>query len=409
VKILFLTNYYPPYHIGGYEELCAEVCLCLRARGHIVEVVTSRRGRGECLPGKGIYRDLFTEIDYQERLPGVSTLFSSSRRHKENLVNIAYSITDLWPQAILVWGMWNLSRRILEYLEEEYENIPLLYYVADYWPSLPSSILLHWKSPAKNRLKTAIKKWVCKSIVVNLPEVKNRPHLKFEHVVCVSKAVRDTLVEEGALPESADVVYNGIDLDAFHHSADRRSPRPCVKFIYTGRLAPEKGVHIIPEALGILKSIGLLPEVAIVGSGDIEYQARLKEMVDDLGINDQVHFLGRLNRDEIPRLLSDYDVQIVPSVWNEPMPRTIQEAMALGKAVIAANTGGIPEIVLDELTGLLFQPGDASELAQKMRKLINNPALIWDLGSAGRMLVEKQFTLQYMVENLERYLWNLCS
>jgi glycosyltransferase involved in cell wall biosynthesis len=102
-----------------------------------------------------------------------------------------------------------------------------------------------------------------------------------------------------------------------------------------------------------------------------------------------VHFLG--HRDDVPEILAALDVLVhVPSA-PEPFGRVVAEAMAVGKPVVAARAGGLPEIVEHEVTGLLVPPGDPSACAAAVLRLLADPALRARLGTAGRRRAEERF------------------
>jgi glycosyltransferase involved in cell wall biosynthesis len=119
------------------------------------------------------------------------------------------------------------------------------------------------------------------------------------------------------------------------------------------------------------------------------YADRLMRRAVDLGLGGRVHFLG--NRDDVPEILAALDVLVhVPSA-PEPFGRVVAEAMAVGKPVIAARAGGLPEIVEDEVTGLLVPPGDVAATAAALTRLLRDPALRARLGAAGRRQAEQRF------------------
>ena len=119
------------------------------------------------------------------------------------------------------------------------------------------------------------------------------------------------------------------------------------------------------------------------------YAERLMRRAVDLGLGGRVHFLG--NRDDVPEILAGVDVLVhVPSA-PEPFGRVVAEAMAVGKPVVAARAGGLPEIVEDEVTGLLVPPGDPSACAAAVTRLLADRALRARLGAAGRVHAAAHF------------------
>jgi len=111
-----------------------------------------------------------------------------------------------------------------------------------------------------------------------------------------------------------------------------------------------------------------------------------------------VDFVGYVNPDSF---LSEIDVLVVPSVWQDPSPRVISEAYAHGIAVVGSRIGGIPELVEEGQTGLLFAPDDSDDLAQKMRKFIDHPSTIGDMRRSclkkANLLSPKAIAEQYLM------------
>ena len=126
-------------------------------------------------------------------------------------------------------------------------------------------------------------------------------------------------------------------------------------------------------------------------------------MVDTLGLNDVVRFLGRIPRKEIPELMREHDLFVLPSIWEEPLSRVMQEAMASGLAVVGTDTGGSTEGLVHEETGLIFPAGDAAALATELQRLIDNPALARNLAQAGRKMAEDMFDFDRVIDEIEAY------
>ncbi|MCU0548155.1 MAG: glycosyltransferase [Leptolyngbya sp. Prado105] len=163
------------------------------------------------------------------------------------------------------------------------------------------------------------------------------------------------------------------------------------RFVALGRLVPKKGFSVLIEAASILKSMGENVAVDIYGSGSEEQE--LLRLIEQYHLNDSVQLKGRYKNDDLQEILTDYLAVIVPSVVckngdMDGVPTVIYEAMALGRSVIASSLSGIPEIVKNGENGYLVQPGDAQELASKMKALIVAPHLASQMGMQGRKLVE---------------------
>jgi glycosyltransferase involved in cell wall biosynthesis len=165
--------------------------------------------------------------------------------------------------------------------------------------------------------------------------------------------------------------------------------RPVV--LTVARLDKQKGLDCLLEAAA------LVPEARFVLAGDGPERARLVAQAHALGLNDQVVFLGY--RRDIPELLASCDLFVLPSLF-EGLPLSILEAMAAGKPVIASAINGTDEAVFHGKTGLLVPPGDAAALSQAIRTLLFDPALAQRLVTAGRSQVQREFSVETMVQRV---------
>ena len=150
---------------------------------------------------------------------------------------------------------------------------------------------------------------------------------------------------------------------------------------FIGRLDRLKGIEVLLQAAAALPA----GRVLIAGRGETEYEGILKARARNLN----VEFLGFV---EPAVFYRGIDVLVVPSLWNEPLPRVIPEAMGYGIPVVCADIGGMPEIVSAGKTGLLFPPGDANELAKCLQRLEDRDLL--DRMSANAAAASAQFRFE---------------
>lgn len=154
--------------------------------------------------------------------------------------------------------------------------------------------------------------------------------------------------------------------------------------LYFGRLSDEKGL------LTLLQAMRNLPEVPlrVVGDGPQEYE--LKNFVRRYEM-DNIFFMGKKSGAELAQLVREANSVVVPSEWYDNSPLVIYESMAYGKPVIAARMGGMPELILEGETGMLFDAGNVNQLVEKIRFLWDRPELAEQYGSAARAKAEQEF------------------
>ncbi len=171
-----------------------------------------------------------------------------------------------------------------------------------------------------------------------------------------------------------EVVRNGIDRRHF-------PPLPPIetgatlRIGYIGQIAPHKGVHVLIEAAHLLPPGEPTVEVTIYGNErqNPAYTRSLRRLIGD---NPHIYLAGGFRHDQLTSVLSAIDVLVVPSIWYENSPLTIQEAQAAGRPVIASRLGGMAELVRDEVDGLLFTTSDSRDLARQIQRLRSEPGLL---------------------------------
>jgi len=164
--------------------------------------------------------------------------------------------------------------------------------------------------------------------------------------------------------------------------------------IYLGRLSGEKGLDVLIDALAILKTSNpqALEFFSLKVLGDGPLRAELEKYAEDKKLGEKIDFTGRKSHDECMELLSEASFLIMSSVCYENFPMAIREAFACGKPVIASRLGAMAEIVEDNKTGLLFNPGDSADLAEKIRWMTENEDACIGMGMNARASFESKYT-----------------
>jgi len=195
------------------------------------------------------------------------------------------------------------------------------------------------------------------------------------------------LTSQGFHADKIVKIPNGIDTERFCPDPSIRPSPACAErdIISVTRLEFPKGADVLLHAWGRMMNAPaewrahLKPRLLLVGSGPL--QAQLERIAMELGINDSVEFLG-LHRDVIPLLQKAWGF-ILPSRW-EGMPNALLEAMSCGIPSIATRVSGSEDIIEDNINGLLIEPEQPAQMAQALRRLIENTELAQHLAEAGR-------------------------
>lgn len=202
-------------------------------------------------------------------------------------------------------------------------------------------------------------------------------------------------------------VYNGLDLLSLPAaSREERSPGP-VTILSVGRLVSFKGFEILLEACAELERRNFDFRCQIIGDGP--QREKLSTMIEVLGLKRRVELCGSLSQDEVFARLRNCDIFALASVVDadgasDVFPTVIMEAMACARPVVSTRLAGIPESVVDGLTGLLVPPDDWQEFADALDKLVRDPVLRRRMGDAGRHRMETDFQVAKTVEPLYQLL-----
>ncbi len=219
-------------------------------------------------------------------------------------------------------------------------------------------------------------------------------------VVGNSGAVVEFYKSHGIPEAKLQLIHSGIGLvaEASSSSLDVRrefeiSPDSPL-FLFAGRLAPQKGVADLLDALDVLQHVEPGAVTLIAGDGPLRKALLQRAQSLTLLQSKRVRFLGP--RDDVGRLMAAADVVVLPSLY-EGLPNVVMEAMALGKPVVATAAPGTTELVVDGETGLLAPIGTPRELCRALRRLARDRELRAGLGAAGRQRVIDHFHVDTMI------------
>lgn len=200
---------------------------------------------------------------------------------------------------------------------------------------------------------------------------------KVDRFVAPSRFMRDAVLHRFR-PEQVAMLYNGVDTAAIPVS-DRDEGY----VLYLGRLSQEKGIETLLRAHAAAN--GAWPLV-VAGTGPLAADFKLKY--------ETAKFVGHLGGAALQAVIAGAAAVVVPSEWFENCPMSVLEAMAHGKPVVGSRMGGIPELVAEGKTGLLFKPGDVAELQEKLATLMALPALRQLMGKQARVRAAQEFSLE---------------
>ena len=411
MRVLILSNLYPPNVIGGYERLCFEVTEGLAALGHEMTVLTSRYGgRAAEYPGQRILRelDLLTGPDIYTPFAGSDA--DRSAINEANLRTLGRVLAEVRPDVVFAWNLFFLDASMLDALERSpVRTVVMLTDVwllsmrnPPFWPAFFASSVLGdapFQPPpppgAAQRLRALLSRLAGRGS-------------RLEAVFGASY-VRDLYAAAGIRFDRNRIIHNGVKQGAYSaQSADRtRLASPgTLRLLFAGRLVDLKGAHTAVAAMPLLDPAALgvaRVELTLVGdTQDAAYMRQLDAAITQSGRGDCISLQPVVPEAQLPALFGAHDIYIFPSLY-EPFSLTLIHALALGIPTVASETGGNPEIVRDGETGLLFRKGDPAALSATVQRLATDGALRARLAARGRE-VAAGFTFERMVGEMARFL-----
>jgi glycosyltransferase involved in cell wall biosynthesis len=364
MRVLTLTNLYPPHFYGGYELTCQDVMDRFRGAGHDVHVLTSTAR----VPGvidveePDVRRTLRAYWDWQSNRPVVArNPLARLQVERHNLRELATALDGHRPDLVSVWHFGALSLSMLSAIGDR--GLPMVVTVANEW-LIHATVLDGW-SRLWRRLP--LRPATVAGVPTRPPPPPNGP------VNFVSDFTKAQTVTAGGLwpVDDAVVINPGIDVRDFPISRAEAADPWSWRILYVGRMDQPKGLETLLLAFARLP---VQARLELVGGGDVGYQRRLRDFAAGLGISDRVT-MHALPRDRIRERYLDSDVVVFPSTWDEPFGLVPLEAMACARPVVATGRGGSATFLRDGGNCLLFPAQDPSALADALRSLAADAAL----------------------------------
>lgn len=238
------------------------------------------------------------------------------------------------------------------------------------------------------------------------PSLARMKYRLYDRVVTISNAIRDVLASEGVPPEKITCVHSAVDAEAYGAACDREwfakefelSPEARVVGMAAQFIERKGHRHLIQAAPDILKTF---PETKFLLFGKGPLEDEMKALCRNTGVSGSVLFPGF--RDDLQRIYPCLDLLVHPADM-EGLGVSLLQAAASGVPIVAARAGGLPEVVRHGMNGLLAPPRDPGALAEAVKTLLADPARARSMGEAGRAIVEREFSIDTMVEgNLRVY------
>ena len=376
MKILVISNYYPPYYIGGYELACFNTVEYLKKCGHDVYVLTGNYMDESSEFGQ-TYRKL-KYINYEHP--------SFWDKHKVEIYNYAVTkdiIKKISPDIVYLWSLRLIS--LSPAIAVQDLHIKRIFEIGDFW----------MKGYFSNTLFSKIKRFI-----KNLLPFTIGSKVDLSPAICVSNWVAKEM-KDNYNTKQTYVIPNGTHI----YKRNRKKLSKKIKYMFCGRVDITKGIDMALKALGSLKDRGINNfEFNIYGDGNADYINKCKNITKVLNLNNEVNFYGKKNNTK--EIYTQNDILLMPTRMKEPFGLVIIEAMASGVVVIATDGYGPAEIINNNKDGLLFKENDITDLTNNILKIHSNQFLYNKLRDAAYHKVCNNFNLLNVKKEVEYIIIN---
>jgi glycosyltransferase involved in cell wall biosynthesis len=428
VKVLIVSNLYPPYYRGGYELHCAKMVEELHRRGHDVLVVTSTYGLAGFTVGSKandqVNRVPVKRLIRQYAFESKPLLPPWTVRHARHELSDARLfrtvIMEFQPDVVNWWNLNGVSKLLPAIVAAL--KIPDVYFVDDQWMirelghdgSLASTF---WRNLWDGRWGPASFRGLARAIGcqwrhqidqegINTQDLDIHP----SHVCFQSRYLYDLHAAAGFHFPSWQVIYGGVDVNRFYtpvglagHVRDR------LRVLYAGQVSPDRGLHNLVEAWGQMPAEAkVLINLTVAGGGVEAYIDGVQLRLRDLGLADRTVFLGHVPYESMNEVYRSHDVMVFTSTRPEGQGFTMVEAMVAGCAVLTTGSGGAMEIAtLADLP--VFPRNDSVALSNLLTQLVADRERVREIAKRGQRVALRELSADQMVSQVEAMLLRICN
>lgn len=391
MRILLISNYFPPETEGGLEWSAYEAAMGLHARGHHIEVLTTQPKDQPIaeevapFPVHRLLRYSFPAQYYGHRLRTVPRrihdALEGAKVGKANLAIAKGFASKHAFDVVTTWGFSGISCAVT--LPFSTAGMPIVWHVGDLnlreklYPHRFNRVLHGLTDPRWSRIERCVKR---------------------DHVLANSQFTRRLYLRRGFKPEQVSVIYRGVSEDLLSQPPAEKAKPPVI--LMACRVTVQKGVEVAVRAMPFIEEA----ELHIAGLGEPEYLEHLKRLIHQTGVENRVKLLGFQPRWEVLRHMQEASIVLSGSLIEEYFGRVNIEAMACRTPLLASNTENVREIGVNGEHLLVYRQHDPEDLAEKANKILLNPSLVDDLVRQAYQHVRTKFSQEHIAQQIETYL-----
>ena len=394
MKVLMVNKFH--YLKGGSEKYYFELAELLKENGHEVAFFSMKDEKNI----KTDCKEYFVEpidLNTGSKLKALDVIYS-----KENKKKMEEALEEFKPDIVHLNNFQRqLSASIIDPIKKR--NIPIVFTAHDVQAICPAIIMMDndkniCEKCMKGKYLNCIKKKcnkgsTLKSIVGALEgyyyRAKNIYTNKIDFIITPSEFYRGKMIEDGIPENKIKALHNFVELKDYDlETSDEEYA------LYFGRLSKEKGI------LNLINAFTKLKEGKLYIAGEGPEKETIENIIKENKLEDRVKLLGFLNSDQMKETIRKCKFVVVPSIWYENCPYSVMETLAIGKPVIGADIGGIPELVINDRSGLTYKYDDIEDLSNKMKKLFKNEELVKEFGTNAKKQANELYGKDVYYKNI---------
>lgn len=394
MKILLVNKFH--YLKGGSEKYYFDLAKLLKENGHEVAFFSMQDEKNietDC-------KEYFVKsLDMNSKNPFKAVDIIYSRKNKKIMEK---ALEDFKPDIVHLNNFQRqLSASIIKPIKKR--NIPIVFTAHDLQAICPAIVMLdNEKNICEKCLKgkyincikgKCVKNSGLKSILGAVEgkyyRLKKIYSKKIDKIISPSEFYKLKLIQDGIQEDKVEAIHNFINIDDYNVKVEDEGYA-----LYYGRIIKEKGIMTLLNAFKNIKKHKLY----IAGTGpDVE---KVEKYIKENNMADRVELLGFLDSKDVKAYVRKARFIVVPSIWYENCPYSVLETLAMGKPIIGSNLGGIPELVQNEKTGLIYKYNNEKELEEKMNYLFENKEKALEFGKNSKEVARNEFSKENYYKKL---------
>ena len=363
-------------------------------------IIANEAGKADCLPPDFnkhnlLKNTIYVDTEHKNLLKEILTIPIFNAQYRKSAKKLLTSTLTLkygWRYHIKTFArIKTLAFRDFNIVHSHNLTISYDYLFLKELFSIPIITTFHGKEPVSSK---------------NIDNEKVKILFEIGDVFLVNtQYAKNQLIDMGCPQKKIETIPQGTNLDDFSFTQREISPQSKIILLTVGRLSIEKGHHIAIRAISELTRSFPTLEYHIIGEGS--ERNNLESLISKKQLETKIILHGMVTSDELTNHYAKAHIFILPSIdlcdgyHVETQGVVLQEAQASGIPVIASQTGGIPDVIRNYGTGLLYKESDHHELAEKIKTLINDPELYQKISHSGRLDVEERFNITQVCKQIK--------